>query len=195
MASLLSFFSAASLASTAIAVVSFLSTDTRAIAVYALGAVQGALFVALVMSRSRSSRSAPPVASAMKSPEAKAPAPPAEEAASSPRTLLKSVSAVESQALVPLVNPRPLAEEPANKPILLEVEYSVEEYETMRKRQRGENAPASSRRAAKGTPNAKSRANAKTPSKTPTQTPDSSAPRATRSSTRTPRSVSRLVAE
>ena len=120
---LLSYLSAASIAGTALAVGQHIAHDQGALSVYGLGLLQGVLLAALVASRLRKpSASADPSVTSPSNDGLRT------KQDKTPRSLIKSVSCTET------------AVEPAAPaaPLVLEVEYSLEEYESMRKRQRGE---------------------------------------------------------
>ena len=166
---------------TAVAVCMHIKDDPGTLAVYALGCTQGALLVALIL-RFTAKYAVSGEASTSPAKAARpATASPAEDAecASTPRTLLKSVSAISSQALVP-------ASAPLSK-VIAEEEYSLDEYETMRKKARGGAAALPPPR----------KSSSKSPGKTGQVTPKSpdSGVRRRRQSARTPKSVTRLVAE
>ena len=134
--SALSYLAAATLAASALAVVQHASGDAGALALYGLGAVQGALLFALVTRGLYSSKSV----SGLTSP-VKAEATERDLSDATPRSLLKSVSAV-SNAIVPA----------SGSNVMLEVEFSVDDYESMRKRQRKQGtAPRSRSRKSKTT--------------------------------------------
>jgi len=167
LSTLFTFLSAASLAGTACAIVQHISSDAGALALYGLGILPGLLFAGLVTSRLSAGKQSKEPRSAQNT-EAKTPA-------VTPRSLIKSVSASDSQLVPVSAVPAP------HMSAFLEVEYSLDEYESMREKQRAEAAPSSSRRGKK------------TPSKAAAaKTPDSTR---RRQSGRTPKAVSRYGAE
>lgn len=171
------------------AVCTHVQSDTGALSLYLLGTLQGTLLIALVV-RAFGAGKSPAVAAPAKAKAAKGEAAAEDaECASTPRTLLKSVSAVQSMALVPAS-----AAQPSRGAVIAEVEYSLEEYEAMRQRKRDGEADAPP--PPPPPPPASGRGN-KSPSKekpaaTPAKPSDSST-RRRRQSLRTPKSVDRLV--
>ena len=154
MSASLTYLAAASIGASALAMGSHLSGDAGALAVYGIGALQGALFAALVASRLYvRTKSSAETATAQAANEEAMPA-------STPRSLLKSVSAVEKNALVPAsASAAPQSAHTTrantNTNALLSVEYTLEEYETLRKQQRAE--AGSTKRGSKSTPDSGAR--------------------------------------
>ena len=162
-----------------------MSEDAGALSTYALGAVQGALLALLLrelLSAPRSTLTKEAVPIAVPPPSVAADEPPEVDQVT-PRTLLKNVSAVESLALVPVTLGR-----------TIEVEYSLDEYESL-KQQKVDQAPLEEK-----TPRRSS--SSKSPSKRSSTDgaapPDAEPPeskRSRRKSVRTPKAVKRLGEE
>ena len=164
-APLYSSLAAATLGGAAVAVVHHISGDSNALALYGLGALQGALLAILLTRFLSSSARASSLAWSWMTP-LKAGKKEADLASTgTPRTLLKNVATSDST--------RKSSRKSRSSNVVLEVEYSLEEYETMRQKQRAAEPKSSSKGGAKD--------------------PDSGRPR--RQSVRTPKAVSRYVAE
>ena len=164
-APLYSSLATATLGGAAIAVVHHISGDSNALALYGLGALQGALLAILLSRFLSSSSKASSFAWSWMTP-LKAGRKEADVAATgTPRTLLKSVATTGSS--------HKSGRKSRSNNVVLEVEYSLEEYENMRQKQRAAEPKSSSKGGAKD--------------------PDSGRPR--RQSVRTPKAVSRYVAE
>lgn len=186
------------LAATSAAIIQHLNGDFNALAVYTVGTLQGTLVAFLLLRVILRSTATAPQASPVK--EEEAPVADVDAACNStPRTLLRSVSAVQSQALVPLqmheemaAAPPPPPPEQSSRPSRSSrksagavVEYSVDDYEAMREKKKPPKATPSSR---------KSKSPAKEAQELPPKSPDSGV-RRRRQSMRTPKEVTRFVEE